>query len=70
MRYVAKIDQPGNVVTDVFAIADGGPYFAMEGRIQGNNSATRTSQQFGSLFDLIKALRSQNDTDLDWSPFT
>ena len=81
MQYVARIDQPGNVVTDVFSDeqfvdppvkAQGviTVYFALQGRFQGAVSSSRTSQRFVDLFLLIKALRSQNDADLNWTPFS
>ena len=78
--YVAEIDQPGNVVTDVFSEVvfvdppvDGSGsetvFFAVQGRFQGNVSESRTSQQFEDLVELVTALRSQDDATLDWSPF-
>lgn len=80
-QYVAEIDQPGNVVTDVFSdeqfvdppIDRQGVvtvYFALECRFQGGNSESRTSQTFLDLFSLIQALRSQNAAALDWTPFS
>ena len=79
--YVARIDQPGNVVTDVFSddvfvdppVRGRGVetvYFAVEGRFAGGASESRTSQQFEDLVELITALRSQDAVVLDWSPFS
>jgi hypothetical protein len=79
--YVARVDQPGNVVTDVFSdevfleppVGGQGRqtvYFAVEGRFQAGNSESRTSQNFTSLVELVTALRSQDDVALNWSPYS
>jgi len=65
---VTFVGPPGLGTTDIFANAVG-EVFALQGRRQGPASETRTSTSFAQLFDLISAIRSEDDTALDWSPW-
>lgn len=69
MEYITSlVGPPGLGTVDVFFNGDGG-YLAMQGRPGGAVPETRTSAAM-PIFDLLKAIRSENDALLAWSPWS
>ena len=72
-EYITTLEgAPGLGTVDIFnnTNAASPAYLAMQGRKQGPDAETRTSVTFGDLFELFKAIRSDDDTALAWSPFS